>query len=297
MLYSITLRISYKYDSPAEVGRHVLRVLPLEIPGQQNVLSAELTCDPQPSETCTRRDFFGNTCTEISYRENQERTEFTMRAQVRRHQPEGIFDVSSRRPGFRAELSSQMALGPLSPYHFLPASPRVPDHDGIARWAADVADGADTAFATVDAICRALHRDMTFDPTATLVDTPVAEAFALRRGVCQDFTHIAICALRSLGIPAGYVSGFLRTLPPEGQARLEGADAMHAWVRAWCGKDMGWVEFDPTNAVLAGDDHVVIAHGRDYFDVAPVKGALRIAGGQSTRQAVDMISIEDPSWA
>ncbi|QPM88814.1 transglutaminase family protein [Pseudooceanicola algae] len=291
MLYSITLRILYQYNSPAEVGRHLLRVTPLHLPGIQILRSARVTCDPVPSETLVRRDFFANTCTEISYRDSQDRTMFEMQAEVERLEPEPGMDVSPRRPGFRGEVQGATSLHPLSPQHFLPASPRVPRHDGIAAWAAAAAREADTAFAAVDTICAALHRDMTFDSTATLVDTPIARAFDLRRGVCQDFSHIAICALRSLGIPAGYVSGFLRTLPPEGQARLQGADAMHAWVRAWCGKDMGWVEFDPTNAVLAGSDHVVIAYGRDYFDVAPVKGALRIAGGQSTSQAVDMIRI------
>ena len=126
-----------------------------------------------------------------------------------------------------------------------------------------------------------------------LVDTPLEEAFSLRRGVCQDFTHIQICALRSLGIPAGYVSGFLRTFPPPGQPRLEGADAMHAWVRAWVGKQVGWIEFDPTNDQFAGTDYIIIGHGRDYGDVAPVKGAVRSAGGHRTQQAVDVIPLED----
>ena len=98
-----------------------------------------------------------------------------------------------------------------------------------------------------------------------------------------------IAALRALGIPAGYVSGFLRTNPPEGQERLEGADAMHAWVRVWCGEAAGWAEFDPTNAMEAGEDHVVVAFGRDYFDVAPIKGNMRTAGGQKISQQVDMI--------
>ena len=91
---------------------------------------------------------------------------------------------------------------------------------------------------------------MRYDPDATEVDTPLAEAFAARHGVCQDFSHIMIAGLRSLGIPAGYVSGFLRTMPPPGKPRLEGADAMHAWVRAWCGAEAGWIEYDPTNADL-----------------------------------------------
>ena len=100
-----------------------------------------------------------------------------------------------------------------------------------------------------------------------------------------------IACLRGIGVPAGYVSGFLRTNPPPGQPRLEGADAMHAWVRAWCGWETGWIEFDPTNAVVAGTDHILVARGRDYGDVAPVKGVLRIAGAQKTEHAVDVIPV------
>ena len=141
------------------------------------------------------------------------------------------------------------------------------------------------------AVGLALHRDMRFDPDATTVDTPPAEAFARRHGVCQDFAQVMIACLRGVGIPAGYVSGFLRTNPPPGQPRLEGADAMHAWVRAWCGWQAGWVEFDPTNAIPAGTDHIVVARGRDYGDVAPVKGILRIAGEQTSEHAVDVVPV------
>ena len=137
-----------------------------------------------------------------------------------------------------------------------------------------------------------MHSDMKFDAKATDVDTPIADAFANRHGVCQDFSQIMICALRSIGVPAGYVSGFLRTIPPEGKPRLQGADAMHAWVRVRCGGKGGWAEYDPTNAIFAGADHVVIARGRDYSDVAPVKGILRTSGKQSSKHAVDMVLVE-----
>ena len=106
------------------------------------------------------------------------------------------------------------------------------------------------------------------------------DAFELKRGVCQDFSHIMISGLRGLGIPAGYVSGFLRTIPPQGKPRLEGADAMHAWVKVWCGRDAGWQEFDPTNDMRAGNDHIAVGYGRDYSDVAPIVGVLKTTGGQ-----------------
>jgi transglutaminase-like putative cysteine protease len=98
--------------------------------------------------------------------------------------------------------------------------------------------------------------------------------------------------LRSIGIPAGYVSGYLRTIPPAGKERLEGADAMHAWVRAWCGKAMGWMEWDPTNNIMAGSDHIRVGYGRDYSDVAPVIGILKSYGSHKTEQAVDVVPVK-----
>ncbi|PJE28751.1 Transglutaminase-like enzyme, putative cysteine protease [Pseudooceanicola antarcticus] len=291
MLYSIRLRISYDYDSPADVGRHLLRIMPASIPGVQEVQEARLLCRPVPAEQLERVDFFGNTCTEIAYRTPLEETVFEMEARVERLPSEPGLDVSPPPERLAQQIAEVPSVAGHAPQSYLPVSPRVRQNAEIAAWAAGVVEGAETVLAQVMAVTRALHRDMAFDATATMVDTPLDEAFALRRGVCQDFTHIQICALRSLGIPAGYVSGFLRTLPPEGQERLEGADAMHAWVRAWCGKDMGWVEVDPTNDMPAGTDHVVIARGRDYFDVAPVKGSMRLAGGQRTSQAVDMEAV------
>ena len=149
------------------------------------------------------------------------------------------------------------------------------------------------AFDAVEAIGHALHKDITFDSEATTVDTSPEEAFAGKRGVCQDITHIMIACLRGVGIPAAYISGYLRTIPPPGKPRLAGADAMHAWVAAWVGAGGGWVEFDPTNDLRVAGDHIMVARGRDYSDVAPVKGVLRTSGTQSSKQAVDVVPLGD----
>jgi transglutaminase-like putative cysteine protease len=148
-----------------------------------------------------------------------------------------------------------------------------------------------TAWEVVQAIGRALHTDIEFDPAATTADTLPVDAFRARSGVCQDISHIMIACLRGIGVPAGYVSGYLQTIPPAGQPRQMGADAMHAWVQAWCGNDIGWVEFDPTNAKFVDTDHIVVARGRDYADVAPNKGVWRTAGKQKREQKVDVIPV------
>jgi transglutaminase-like putative cysteine protease len=146
-----------------------------------------------------------------------------------------------------------------------------------------------------------MHRirdDFRFDAKATTVSTPLAEAFALRAGVCQDFAHVMIAGLRGLGLPAAYVSGYLRTRPPPGRPRLRGADASHAWVALWCGADHGagegigeggWIGLDPTNACVVRDDHIVVARGRDYGDVAPIDGIVASAGAQKLTVEVDVI--------
>ena len=214
-----------------------------------------------------------------------------MVARVERLAPAPRLDLSPPLGLFGAELAGVQSLAPASPHHFAAPSRRAAPDPAMTAFARDAIAGAPTVLAAVEAVGRAIHATMRFDAKATDVDTPATEAFANRHGVCQDFTHVMISCLRGIGIPAGYVSGFLRTVPPAGQPRLEGADAMHAWVSAWVGAEMGWVEYDPTNQMWAGTDHIAIARGRDYDDVAPVRGAMRGAGGQESRQAVDVISV------
>ena len=142
------------------------------------------------------------------------------------------------------------------------------------------------------ALMRAIFEQFKYDKVATKTDTPPAEAFAKKRGVCQDFAHIMVIAARAHGIPAAYVSGYLRTLPPPGKPRLIGADAMHAWTALWCGPALGWIGFDPTNNKLADTDYIFIGMGRDYGDVSPLDGVFHGGAGQTMRVAVDVMPLE-----
>lgn len=291
MLYDITARISYAYDQPALAGRNLLRLLPADIPGRQRLIAGQVSAHPMPAERSDRADFFGNAVTEFTFRAPAPATEFLLRARVERLSEGPALDLSPPLAALAADIDDQRSLAPAAPHHFLGASPRVPPVAAITAFARAAATGTPTARATVEALGRALHARMTFDPAATTVDTPAAEAFAQGQGVCQDFAHIMIGALRALGVPAAYVSGYLRTVPPAGMPRLEGADAMHAWVRAWTGRETGWVDYDPTNAIWAGSGHVIVAWGRDYEDVAPVQGVLRTSGAQRSAQSVDTIPL------
>ncbi len=291
MNYDIHLRISHKYANPAGGGRHLLRLMPADLPGEQRLVAGQIDISPRPDERQDRSDFFGNRLVEFAFHDPYDRVSLSLQARVNRlpapspdRNPTPLHRLSD-------EIAAHSDLSPHSPAHFRQSSPRVQLTPDMTSYAKGQLSAGMSATDAVLAVGHALHRDMTFDAKATEVDTPPAEAFAQRQGVCQDFSHIMIACLRGIGIPAAYVSGFLRTRPPPGKARLEGADAMHAWVRAWSGAATGWLEFDPTNAVIAGSDHIVVASGRDYFDVVPVKGVMRASGRQKSSQSVDVIPV------
>jgi transglutaminase-like putative cysteine protease len=292
MLYDIKLTIDYSYDAGSDRARNILRLLPSDLPGLQKVRRRLLEVTPRPDERHDRVDFFGNATSMVAWHQPIEAVELSLSAQVERIAVPKPFDFSAPLDRLGQELAAMHSLAPDAPHHFSAASQMVGPMIETTKYARALLRPGMTAMQAVEAVGHALNRDMSFDPEATTVDTPPAEAFAKRHGVCQDFTHIMIAALRGVGIPAGYVSGFLRTFPPPGQPRLEGADAMHAWVRAWVGQEMGWIEFDPTNDQYAGTDYITVGHGRDYGDVAPVRGAMRSAGGQESHQAVDVIPLE-----
>lgn len=290
MIYDIRLSIRYEFATPAGGGRHLLRLLPAEVAGVQHVRQAGLDATPAPVDRSEFFDFFGNRVVELALPAGHRSLRFDARAVVERLAPPECA-LSLARDDLPAALAAMASVSPASPHHFTAPSPRIDADGDITAHARAVTRDADNVTDAVQALGRALHAEMRFDAGATTVDTPPTEAFRRRHGVCQDFAQVMIAGLRGLGIPAGYVSGYLRTLPPAGQPRLEGADAMHAWVRAWAGPQAGWVEYDPTNACLAGTDHVTVSVGRDYGDVAPVSGVLRLAGGQSTSHAVDMVEL------
>jgi len=290
MLYEIHLRTKCTYLRTAN-GRQLLRLMPADGPDGQRLIAGSVDIRPAPSERSDRYDFFGNHAIEVCFATAQDEVEFVLRARVERVAQPIRFDLSPRLDAMAGDIERIDSLGPLSPHHFLDISDMVRPSVEIADYVRSLVHDDMTVLEAVRTINAALHRDMTYDGDATTVDTPMEEAFAARQGVCQDFSHIMIACLRELGVPAGYVSGFLRTEPPKGKPRLEGADAMHAWVQAWCGLKLGWIEFDPTNDMLAGVDHVAAARGRDYSDVAPVRGFLRTAGGQDIAQAVDVVPV------
>jgi len=291
MLYDLSLHMGYIYDVPASGARHILRLLPLSLANRQRLIAGSLKISPHPNEQSNFTDFFQHPATSILVRDPHQKLDIRMQARVQVESQPVAADFSPLLAKLPDEISDCWSIDPASPHHFLGSSPRLPDTPEIAAYGKQWKTTKLTTMQIAHAVCAQIHKDFTYDPKATTVDTSPKEAFRLKRGVCQDFSHVMILTLRSLGIPAGYVSGFLRTIPPPGKERLEGADAMHAWVRIWCGETAGWIELDPTNNIPAGTDHIVVGYGRDYSDVAPVIGVLKGYGNQKTVQAVDVIPL------
>ncbi|WP_029004685.1 transglutaminase family protein [Azorhizobium doebereinerae] len=295
MLYDIRQTTSYSYAVPVRATKQVLRMSPVDRKGHQHVIAHVLDVTPRPSEIERGRDFFGNGIAWMAIDAAHDRLDIATRSRIDvtvTPLPEALGT-----PGVEAIRAAALAsqdLGPASPVHGLFASRSVPLEVDIADWVAtSCADDRPVLAAAMEVMTR-IHEDFAYQPGATCVTTLPAEAFAARSGVCQDFAHVMIAGLRGLGLPARYVSGYLRTVPPAGEERLAGADATHAWVEVWCGEEAGWIGLDPTNAIPAGEDHVILAIGRDYADVSPVDGVVVSSGSQILAVGVDVVPVERP---
>jgi transglutaminase-like putative cysteine protease len=289
VIYDIRHVTRYEYGSAVTFSHCALRLLPHDEPGQR-VLETALAIDPSPREMSERLCFFGNRVTSLTIATAHHRLTVEARASV---------DIARAPPPdpqttpvwemVREEAFRTISLAPDSPAHFLYPSRFVPRFQPATDYAGlSFLPHRPVLDAALD-LMRRMRSDFTYDPKATIVTTPLSQAFAQRSGVCQDFAHIMIAGLRGLGLPAAYVSGYIRTIPPEGQARLEGADAMHAWVMLWCGEAAGFIGLDPTNSLLIGDDHIALARGRDYADISPVAGIVLGAGDQEIEVRVDVV--------
>jgi transglutaminase-like putative cysteine protease len=288
VIYDIRHITTYRYDSQASSAALALRLLPRDDVGQR-VLETRVSVSPQPAEQNQDTDFFGNNLTfvRIDRPHTDLRVEAVSRVKVERNAPMAPALTPSWET-IRAATASASSLSRTCPAHFLYPSRLVTLHAPAMDYASkSFARARPVLEAAIDLMGR-VKRDFVYDQDATAVSTTVPEAFERRRGVCQDFAHVMISGMRGLGLPACYVSGYIRTTPPEGAPRLEGADASHAWVGVWCGPEFGWLGLDPTNDIVVGDDHIVLAFGRDYADVSPTSGVFVGSGGHDLSVGVDV---------
>jgi transglutaminase-like putative cysteine protease len=291
-IYDIRHVTTYSYDSPVSFARCSLRLVPRGGDGQE-VLSHSVDIKPRPADRTTRLDFFG-TQTENVLIETPHRVlriDSRSRVVVSREAP--ARDAAS--PAWekvRETAFASTSLGASAPIGYVFASPLVPIQGPVTGYAAvSFPEGRGILAGAVDLMHR-IRTEFKYDPKATVISTPLEEVFEKRHGVCQDFAHVMIAGLRGLGLPAAYVSGYLRTYPPAGKPRLQGADASHAWVSVWCGDALGWIGFDPTNDLLIATDHIVLAVGRDFSDVSPVDGVIVGSRKQKLAVAVDVLPVE-----
>jgi len=285
--YSITHETRYVYGEPVSLCQNVAHLLPRLCPWQR-VQSNRLTIAPEPAVLEERIDYFGNPVQYFTVQ--QPHRELSVRVEHRI----GVDAPAHREPSasppwevIRDRLPHDRASDWLEAYPFAFGSRYVPLDDPYAEYArSSFAPGQPILAAALD-LTRRIHADFAYDSQATTLATPVAEVFEKRRGVCQDFAHVQLACLRSLGLAAQYVSGYISTKAAPGQERVIGADATHAWVRLFCG-EAGWVDLDPTNNQVPGDRHIWLAWGRDYEDVSPLKGVILGGGQHSVHVSVDV---------
>lgn len=289
MIYDIRHVTRVRYGAAARLAQFNLRLAPMPWPGQ-TVLDHRFRIEPAPARQHTRPGAYWVNETHVAIEQPLSDLVIESRARMRVETVAPVPALSDPTVAAVAQAARDVrSLDALAPALYLYPSPLAPLVPVIADWAlSDLAPDRGVIDAAL-ALARRVHAGLRYDPAATSADTPTEQAFAQRAGVCQDFTHIMIVALRAAGLPAAYASGYLRTQPPPGQPRLIGADAMHAWVLLWCGPDHGWIGFDPTNAIQAGTDHITLAIGRDFSDVSPVYGVFVGSGEHELKVEVDVV--------
>jgi len=288
MKYRISHTTRYMSNNKVGIGMNQVHLSPRETPHQRCDFH-RIYAAPIPTVNSRRNDYFGNQVHYFSFENGYRDLEIKSISRVE------VFPRTlpndEETPVW--EEIVKLMKGPLTTSvlqarEMTNISPNIPQFEKpIVDYARDSFTKNTPLFVCLRDLLNRFDQDFTFDGTSTTVNTPVSEVFEQRRGVCQDFTQLLIAMLRGVGLPARYVSGYLRTVPLPGQARLRGADASHAWVGVYAG-ELGWVDIDPTNNLFVSEDHVTVAWGRDYTDVPPVRGIVIGAGPHSLRVTVDV---------
>lgn len=284
--YEVVHTTEYDYSESVAVSHHLAHLSPRVLPHQQR-LHHDLQIEPPPAVMTTHTDYFGNPVTFFAMQGPHKRLTVCARSRVSLQATS--LPSPPDTPPWEA-VADRTAL-PLEALEFLFDTGLIPESAELSAYARAAFPPGRPLLDAVLELTRRIHEEFTFDRKATTVRTPLAAIFKSRRGVCQDFARLEIACLRSLGLPARYVSGYLETAPPAGRTRLLGADASHAWLAVYCG-EIGWIHVDPTNNVLPSRGHVTVAWGRDYSDVSPIHGVILGGGSHTLRVRVDMLRVE-----
>lgn len=288
MRYKIRHTTEYKYQEPVGTCLNRLCLTPLSMP-QHQCISSEIEINPTPDEMNYRTDFYGNTLLFFSSFKEHDHLDITSLSEV---EIDGRANagLASESTLLSRDVKQTLLNNPeenQDEIEFVLPSQYIPDSEEIKNFALDCFQEQSTLWSSCQLLMQKIFKNIEFKPGFTTINTPVEAVIKGKKGVCQDFAHLMIACLRNMGIPARYVSGYIETLPPPGKKKLVGSDASHAWVSVYF-PTIGWVEFDPTNNLLPSDKHITIAFGRDYHDVAPIKGVVFGSGKQTLDVKVDV---------
>lgn len=294
MRYRVTHSTHYDYTETVTLCHNQARLTPSS-EGRQQCRRYLLTVDPTPKIVRERRDYFGNRVIYFGVEAPHTELVVNMVSEVVTEAAPAQLQLGAERPW--EQVRDAVARGEDAELRmvqqFLCDSPLVRTMPELSAYAMEsFTPGRGIMEASLDLTHR-IYTDFSYDPTATTISTPLDQVWKERRGVCQDFAQLAISALRGIGLPAGYVSGYLETLPPEGGKKLVGSDASHAWVSLYL-PDVGWLEFDPTNDQMPTEQYIVLARGRDYADVAPLNGVIYGGGPHTMKVSVDVVDLDAP---
>jgi transglutaminase-like putative cysteine protease len=294
VIYQVTHRTTFTYTQPVAISHHVLRLALRTHPRQHNLRSS-LTIDPTPSVRSDGKDYFGNPLTHLTIQTPHSVLVVETQTTVDVNKPELIhLDQSLPWDLVTGQLQGAVDGEILDAQQFLYDSPYITIDDDTYDFVQECFPPGRPILAGVMDLTSRIFKEFTYEGGVTDVSTPVKDVLRARKGVCQDFAHVEIAALRSLGLPARYISGYLLTHPPEGKEKLVGADASHAWLSVWC-PGLGWIDFDPTNNCIPNDEHITLAWGRDYGDVSPINGFMVGGGHHTPTVSVDVSPVILPS--
>lgn len=287
MKYIVRHSTRYQYASPVSNCYNLAYVLPRNTHSQQ-VENTDIQISPNASMSNTRQDYFGNAFLQFSIEKNHQELDVTVISHIHIQEPGNSINLDFGNPCTYVKylLKNSRDLQTIQAREFMLNSPMVQQHSDLADYAASSFSDDRPFLSAVMDLTQRIFTDFSYDPEFSDIATPLADVLKHKRGVCQDFAHLAIGCLRSLGYPARYVSGYLETLPAAGQEKLIGTDATHAWFAVYSPGE-GWYEFDPTNNKMTNEQHITTAWGRDYSDVSPLKGVI-FGGGQSPQLQVSV---------
>lgn len=288
MMYRVTHQTEYAYEGSVSLCHNEIRLIPRNLPYQQ-LIGKQIKIDPQPSAYREREDFFGNRVSYFSIQQSHLNLSISISSSVRIDLSAKVSDLPTHIAWekVRERLKSENTPAILEARQYVLDSPLIQKSPGLFDYAVPSFLPERPVLEACRELMSRIFEDFDFKPGFTTISTPLSHVLEHRRGVCQDFAHLAVGCLRSLGLSARYVSGYIETLPPPGREKLKGADASHAWFSVFV-PDLGWMDFDPTNNLVPAEQHIVISWGRDFSDVTPVKGVVFSGGGHKLRVSVDV---------